>query len=302
MGAFDGVHAGHQRVLAELGAFARDLGARPRVVTFDRHPLEVLIGRAPLQILSLEHKLLHFARAGVAETLVLSFDREMSLWPAEEFVKRVVIDSLRARGLLMGFDSALGHKRQGTFESLSSRSTELGIEIRQAGIERIEGDRVSSSLVRDTLQAGDLDRLRLLLARRFSLFGCVREGEGRGRRIGVPTANVDVGRAGLPPLGVYFAEVSRLGRSFDEILAAPGEVSGAPAVVNIGLRPTFKDPNASAPVVEAHILDWEGSLYGEHLEVHLLKRHRREQKFSSAEELVAQIHRDIEACRAYARP
>lgn len=303
IGFFDGLHVGHQGLLRELGAWARELEAEPAVVTFDRHPQEVFTGAGPIRILSLEHRLLLLARHGISAALVLHFDLELAALTAEEFVRRVLVEGLRASALLMGFDSAFGQGRKGTFERLLPRAGSLGIALRRAGVEILDGERVSSTLVREAVLAGNLHHLERLLGRRFSLLGRVRTGDGRGRTIGFPTANLDVLGSALPPRGVYFAQVELLGNSFEEILdrARPAEPRpGLTAVVNVGMRPTFKDPAAGAvETVEAHILDWSGSLLGDHLEVSFLKRHRDEMKFPSAAALVEQIRADIEACRSF---
>ncbi len=303
VGFFDGLHIGHHRLLGDLKAWAAATGSEPAVVTFDRHPQEVLTGRGPIRILSLEHRLLLLAREGIAAALVLSFDRALSQWSAEEFVSRVVVDALGGRRLLMGFDSTFGRGKKGTFEHLSAKAGSLRIEVRQAGAERLDGERVSSTLVREAIQAGDLARLERLLGRRFSLVGRVLRGDGRGRTIGVPTANLDVLGSALPPSGVYFAEVSRLGGSLEAALDAGKGARARPdaaleAVVNIGKRPTFKDPSIARDTVEAHLVDWSGDLYGEILEVHLLRWHREERRFRDAEALVKQIRADVQAFKA----
>ena len=292
IGMFDGLHEGHRRLLAELKAWAREAGAAPRVVTFDRHPQEVLTGSGPVVISSLEHRLVLLEREGIADTLVLSFDRAVSAESADDFVRRVVVRALGGRMLLLGFDTAIGHKRRGNFEYLGGRASALGIQVRQARIERINGERVSSTLVRDALAVGDLARLEQLLGRPFALFGRVMEGDGRGRTLGFPTANVDTMGTGLPPLGVYFAHIVFLDR--------PG-VAPWTAVVNVGKRPTFKDPTVACTLVEAHLLDWNGSLYGERVEVMLRKRARGELKFESVDALVEQIRLDVARARDFFR-
>jgi riboflavin kinase/FMN adenylyltransferase len=312
IGLFDGIHSGHRRLFGELRAWAKDLGAEPAVVTFDRHPLEVLRGRAPLRILSLRHRMALLAGEGIAQTLCLPFTHELSLWSPEEFVDRVATRALGARYVLFGFDSAFGHDRKGTYEYVSARSDLLGITVRQASVEKLEGERVSSTLVRQAFLEGDLERLAVLLGRTPSVLGRVVRGDARGRTLGFPTANLDVEGAALPPTGVYFAEVERLrepicavdpsaGRS--EIPGRWGTGESLGALVNVGKRPTFNDASndasGSEPTVEIHIVDYEGDLYGSCLELRFLARHRPERRFESAEGLVAQIRSDIEAFRRF---
>lgn len=315
VGYFDGVHIGHQSLLEDLREWAARKGASPAAVTFDRHPLEVLRGVCPLPILSLTHRLLLLAGEGMEATLVLTFSKEIASWSPEEFVRRALIESLGAKHVLMGFDSAWGHRRRGTFEYLSERAESLGIDLRQSRVRRMGGVRASSSLVREAVAAGDLDVLRGVLGRPYSLLGTVVPGDGRGRTLGFPTANLDVAGETVLPSGVYFAEVSRWGRlesAAGDTDADPGEAStfALPrvplqperigAVVNIGERPTFATPERQA-TVEVHLLDFEGDLYGEALEVHVLERRRAERKFSSRSELVAEIERDVAAFREWRR-
>lgn len=301
IGYFDGLHIGHQKFLQDLRAWAIEAGSAPAVVTFDRHPQEVLSGRGPVPILSPEHRLFLLAREGIETTLILPFTRDLSTWSPEDFVERVLVDALGSRRLLLGFDSAFGYRRQGTFENLSPRASSLGITLRQAPAMHLEGERVSSTLVRTAITEGDLPRLEKLLGRQFSILGRVVPGDGRGRLIGFPTANLDVLGAAPPPPGVYFAEVSRLGPSFERILENPPLLAPEGrlgTLVNIGRRPTFHEAAGGSPLtVEAHCLDFHGDLYGEYLEVHFLARHRDERKFPSVEALVHQIQRDVEAFR-----
>jgi len=303
VGFFDGLHIGHKKVLAELKSWALERGAEPAVVTFDRHPREVISGQRQMRILSLDHRLLLLAREGIAVTLVLDFDHTLSRLSADEFVRRIFSESLGAGALLMGFDGAFGHKRQGTFEYVSGQAESLGIVVRKAGVESLRGERVSSTLVRQAIRAGELSRLEALLGRPFSILGRVRKGEGRGRTLGFPTANLDTSGEVLPPTGVYFAETDRLGLSLEECMKSAGKPAPASerlgSVVNIGRRPTFNAPDTVQSLAEAHLLDWEGSLYDEYLEVHFLAGHREEKKFPSAAALVEQIRADVEGFRRY---
>jgi riboflavin kinase/FMN adenylyltransferase len=285
VGYFDGLHIGHQRLLAELKAWAARIGAEPAIVTFDRHPQEVISGSTPLRILSVEHKLLLLERQGIRATLVLPFTLELSRWSPEEFVERVIQDGMGARHLLMGFDSAFGNRRRGTFEYLSARAGSLGIDVRQAGIESLDGERVSSTLVRTALRAADLAGLERLLGRRFSLLGRVVHGDGRGRSIGYPTANLDSMGAAPPPPGVYFAEVEPIGWEVPR-----GGATRWGGLVNVGRRPTFGGDGEDT--VEVHLLGLDRDIYGRLLEVHFLERHRDEKKFPSVVALVDQIKAD----------
>ncbi|MCZ6793092.1 MAG: riboflavin biosynthesis protein RibF [Planctomycetota bacterium] len=307
VGLFDGVHRGHVDVLRELESWASSVGAEPVVVTFDRRPQAVLEGRAHAPVISLDHRLLLLERHGVAATLVLHFDRELASWPPERFVEEILRDALGARHLLLGFDSAFGRDRQGTYEYLAARRDELGLELRRCGARNVLGERVSSTCVRDALRAGDLERVGVLLGRRYSLLGRVVHGDHRGKSIGFPTANLDLGDAAVLPRGVYFADAVLLGPSLEASPQTPGtEGRGLPAVVNVGRRPTFTGDETEAGAfdprkdkVEAHILDFEGNLYGQYLEVFVDRKLRDEVRFDSAESLVRQIRSDVQARRAF---
>ena len=304
IGFFDGVHLGHRDLLDELRHWASELGAEPAVVTFNRHPQAVLGDHPPAPVVSLEHRLLLLEREGVAVTLVLDFDEELRSWSPDKFLARVFLRALGARAVLMGFDSAFGFRRQGTFDYLFANRDELGIEVRQCGARFVDGERVSSTLVREATARWDLERLGSLLGRPFSLLGRVVTGDGQGRRIGFPTANLDLGVAAVPPVGVYFAQVRRLGQGTAGVASSPDDLLAA--VVNIGRRPTLTGGREAAQaeafdperdVVEVHVLDLDADLYGEMLEVVILDRHRDELKFAGVDELVEQIGRDVDARR-----
>jgi riboflavin kinase/FMN adenylyltransferase len=302
VGFFDGLHRGHQRILAELSGWAREGGGAPAIITFDRHPQEVLRHRPPVIITPLEHRLVLLARSGVELALVLKFDLEIASWSPEEFIRRVLVEALGARRLLLGFDSALGKNRRGTFEYLKAREEELGISVRRAEPLLLDGQRVSSTLVREAALAGDLRRLEGLLGRPFSILGMVTRGAGRGRGLGFPTANLALAGQALPPPGVYFADAEPLDLPAEPgplVRIDPGPGRRIPSVVNLGRRPTFGGD--AELFLEAHLLDFEGDLYGRSLELHFLERRRDEMRFGSVKELVAQIRRDVEARRDYRR-
>jgi riboflavin kinase/FMN adenylyltransferase len=312
---FDGMHVGHQSLFADLRAWADAVGAEPAVVTFDRHPQEVLRGRGPRAIFSLEQRLRLLEREGPRVALLLSFDHEMALWKPEDFVTRALRGALNARYLLLGFDSAFGRDRLGSSAYLGPRAQDLGISIRQAGGFKLEGTRVSSTLVRTALLGGDLAAIERFLGRPYSILGPVVEGDKRGRMLGFPTANVDPRGALVPAVGVYFAEVRRVPaptRLLDPVSARdptstlevlPSAVDGErwTAVVNVGKRPTFTRGVAGEvrETIEAHLLDFEGDLYGEWLELSFLHRHRAEMPFESPQALAAAIAEDVAASREF---
>ena len=287
VGYFDGLHIGHQHLIRELRDWAHSPEARSNdrsaaIVTFDRHPLEVLQRVTPLRILSREHRFQLLERHGIDAVLELPFTAELASWSADEFVQRVLRDALGAQGLLMGFDGAFGRGREGTYEALNARRASLGLEVRRGAVERLGSERVSSTLVRRAIVEGDLPRLHELLGRSFSLLGVVVRGDGRGRELGIPTANLNIEGAAALPSGVYFAYAHVAER-----------VHGA--LVNIGVRPTFAGSSSAGLVIEAHLLEFDDDLYDERVELEFVKRHRGERRFPSSEALKAQIHADREA-------
>lgn len=301
-GFLDGLHLGHQGLLDDLKGWATEVEGTPAVITFARHPQLALSGSGPPVIHSLEHRLLLLKRAGIQACLVLEFTRELASWSPEDFVRHILVEGFGSRRLLLGFDSAIGHRRLGTFPYLSARSDELGLEVRQSEPRILDGQRVSSTLVREAVFRGELARIRELTGRDHALLGQVVHGDHRGRELGFPTANLEVEVEATLPGGVYFA------RAFCPRGVMPLEPR--PALVNIGRRPTFesRDPPAAGEFVrfdprtdriEAHLLDFSGDLYGRTLEVIFHERHRDEIRFSGPEALVEQIRSDESAFRSW---
>lgn len=285
VGVFDGVHLGHQRLLHELLEMASELRGVPTVITFKNHPDALLQGSAPPPITSVPHRLRLLRRCGVARTLLLTFDDELRRTTPESFARSVLVEGLHTRGLLLGYDSALGKDRAGTPARFRELGAELGFAVREAAPFTVDGKPVSSTLIRNAIAASDLDGAHRMLGRWPSAFGEVVRGEQRGRQIGFPTANVVPQSPVLPPHGVYAVHVLLGGDTL-------------PGVANLGVRPTF---GAGAPVLEVHLLDWEGDLYGQLLEVCFLARLRPERKFANASELRAQIARDVASARELLR-
>jgi len=282
IGVFDGVHLGHREILARNVARARELAARPTVVTFRDHPKQLLLGRAPRTLTSLGHRLELFRRAGIEHTLVLGFDERLRAMPAADFAREVLAQGLGARRLVLGFDSKFGNSRSGTPDELAR----LGYAVEVVAQVLVRGRAVSSTAIREAVELGDLEAAQAMLGRPFAVYGEVVHGDGLGARLGFPTANVDPLHELLPPNGVYACWARRQGHEGDGAL---------PAVVNIGLRPTLD--TGSSLRVEAHLLDFTGNLYGEVLELEFVLPLRAERRFGGLDELCAQIARDIAVAR-----
>jgi len=283
VGVFDGVHLGHQRLLHELLEMSSELGGVPTVVTFTNHPDAVLRGEAPPALVSVPHRMRLLRRAGVERALKLPFDDVVREMTPEQFTEEVLVNGLRACGLLLGYDSAMGKDRAGTPTRFRELGAAHGFTVREAQPFTVDDQPVSSTLIRSAISSGDLDTAHRLLGRWPSSFGEVVAGDGRGRSIGFPTANVVPQTPVLPPTGVYAAQVLVSGETW-------------PAVANLGQRPTFTDDRDAT--LEVHLLDFDGDLYGQVLEVCFLARLRDEQRFSGAEALREQIHDDIGRARA----
>lgn len=285
IGVFDGVHLGHRRVLETAKSYARELGGDLVVVTFDVHPRAVTVGRAPPLVTSLPHRLILLERQGVSATVVLHFDETLREMSAERFVDEVLVARIGVRVLVLGHDSHFGKDRRGDFELATKLLAPRGVRVARVEPVRLDDGRiVSSSAIRDAVLRGDFAAGEELVGRPPALYGTVVRGDGRGRTLGYPTANLDLAGELRPSRGVYGASVELDGRAL-------------PALVNIGGRPTFHPEGDAADTVEVHVLDWTGDLYGRALEVRLFGRMRDERRFSGAEELKAQIARDVATMR-----
>jgi riboflavin kinase/FMN adenylyltransferase len=292
IGAYDGVHLGHRAVAAEVGRRASARGLATAVVTFDRHPASVVRPEsAPRLLTDLDQKLELLGDTGVDYCLVITFDEARSHESADEFVREVLVGCLAARVVVVGDDFHFGHKRSGNVDLLRTMGAELGFDVE--GLELVdaqgrpadEAGRVSSTRIRHALVEGDLERANALLGRAHEVRGVVAHGDERGRELGFPTANVSVpGDILLPADGIYAGWFER----------ADGSVH--PAAISLGRRPTFY-VEAHASLLEAHLLDFDGDLYDEHVKVRFAARLRGEERFDSVEALIEQIGRDCAEAR-----
>jgi len=291
IGNFDGVHRGHQAVLAQAVSLAREAALVPRVLTFDPHPA-VVLGRAPLPALtSLPRKLELLCRqTSELEVVIEPFTLELAKTEPADFTRQLLVEALNAKVVLVGENFRFGHGRAGDFTKLQQLGQEQGFRAHATALECDAQGPVSSTRVRVALEAGDLATVTALLGRPHALTGVVVPGQGRGRTIGVPTANLTGLAEALPPHGVYAVLVDQKRDT--------GFVALAAGVANFGVRPTL----GAGPSFEVHLFDTSADLYGHELRVHLLGRLREERKFSGVEELVAQIGRDIAAARAITQP
>ena len=283
LGNFDGVHLGHREVFRRTVRLAASSESPWAVVTFHPHPAQVLAPElAPPLISSLERRLELIAQSGPAAAIVLEFNKDLADISAEDFASRVLAEQIGVRGVVVGYDFTFGAKREGNTVVLQEMGRKLGFDVEVVEPFCIEGLVVSSTKIREFVLGGRVFAASLLLGRPLVLSGTVVRGDGRGKGLGFPTANVQVREELMPANGVYAGWCD-----WDD--------HHHPCAVSIGQVPTFRT-NGSV-TVEAHILDWQGSLYGNRLQVELVRRLRPEKRFSSPKELVEQIALDVKRTR-----
>ena len=296
IGFFDGVHQGHQYLLRRLVDEARQAGLLSCVITFDRHPRQVLqTDYCPRFLTTFEERKELLAQTGIDLCVILPFSSEMAALSAKDFMKDILLERIGVKRLYIGYDHRFGHNRSEGFEDYVRYGEEMGMEVLQNDAfvlspstdEAVEQESVSSSSIRKALLQGNVDQARMLLGYPYFLSGKVVDGEHEGRKMGFPTANIDVTckEKLLPAPGAYVVEVS-----------IEGEEKALPGMMNIGTRPTFGENNLS---LEVHVLDYSGNLYGKMLSVSFLQRLREEHRFVSTEELREQLMSDAQQVRTY---
>ncbi|WP_375495186.1 bifunctional riboflavin kinase/FAD synthetase [uncultured Nostoc sp.] len=318
LGKFDGVHLGHQRVIQPVLHAGGNLSVASSrqskenqeytystVVTFDPHPQEFFTGQPRTLLTPLDEKVQQLRSLGVEQLVLLPFDKELSALNPEEFVEKILVQQLRCQQISIGQDFCFGEKRSGTAKDLQLLAAKHNIPVTIVPLQTYTGEspiesscvsttptqdaRISTSLIRQTLEHGDIENANLLLGRPYTLLGDVVQGQQLGRTIGFPTANLQLPKDKfLPRQGVYAVRVFTLSEISD---TAPSENLG---VMNIGNRPTVNGTYSSA---EVHLFDWSGDLYGKKLVVQLVKFLRPEQKFPSLEALKTQIQLDCVVAR-----
>jgi len=280
IGVFDGVHRGHQEILSNLTAGAHQIDAPAVVLTFWPHPAVVLGKRYDLKTLTTPEERAELLGAqGVDVVITQPFTPDFAKLSADDFMRRAT-RSLGLRSLWIGYDFALGHNREGDLERLTELGKEFGYEVQAIGPVKNGSDVLSSSLIRQRIREGNVSRAAENLGRYYALSGPVIHGDGRGRKINIPTANIDYPKDKvIPANGVYacWAWISE---------------EKHPAAINIGINPTFT-PDKQTPNVEAHILDFDRDLYDQELKLEFVQYLREELKFDSVDALLENIHEDI---------
>lgn len=285
IGNFDGVHLGHQAVIRQLHEVAAGCGLPATLVIFEPQPQEFLMpDRAPARLMRLRDKIEWLARHDVDRVLCLRFDRALAGWSAQQFIERVLLAGLAVRHLIVGDDFRFGKNREGCYDTLVELAQQSGYQVEHTTTCAIEGRRVSSTWVREALSGGDMVLVTSLLGRPYAISGRVIHGDKRGRDLGYPTINVALHRLRSPVRGIFVSRVHGLG------------TEARPAVTSIGNRPMF---DGTRMLLESHLLDFSGDVYGAYVSVELLHRLRAEEIFTSNSELKQQIERDIAGARKY---
>ncbi|MEM7254618.1 MAG: bifunctional riboflavin kinase/FAD synthetase [Pseudomonadota bacterium] len=286
IGVFDGVHVGHKTLLSRLAVLGEDYDLPSVLMCFESHPQEVLDYLVtPARITPFREKMMALMETTVERVLCVKFDHAFASLAPESFVEDILVKRLGVRHLVVGDDFRFGFEAQGDFDFLGRMGRRHGFDVHRRDTHRIAGDRVSSTRIRNLLALGQLDTAAELLGRRYAVSGRVRFGRQLGRTIGFPTANVALRRKVSPLSGVFAVQVQ-----------LAGEATPRPAVANIGHRPTV---GGTEHLLEVHLLDYLGDLYGVYVNVELMMKIREERRFEGLDPLKAQIARDADTAREY---
>jgi riboflavin kinase/FMN adenylyltransferase len=282
IGVFDGVHLGHKYLISQLKEYARQQNLLSGIVTFRQHPQEVLSPQSKLPFLTdLSQRAELLKNEGIEAIITLSFTRELAQFSARQFLS-LLKEYIRMRGLVIGYDFALGRNKEGNTDALRALGQEMGFSVIVVPPIIIDGEVVSSTAIRNALAEGDMNRVQNLIGRPFSLHGSVIPGAGRGMDLGFPTANLDIDpEQALPNEGVYATWTNIDDKAYQ-------------SVTNIGSRPTFSDGERT---VEVYLLDYHSDLYEHELKIDIIERLRGEKKFNTVDELKKQITKDVEQGR-----
>src|SRR6478735_6270619 len=285
LGVFDGLHLGHQQIMQTVVSRAKAANAIATAITFDPHPRAVLHPEsAPPLLQTLDQRLANLEVLGIEQAIVVQFDLEFASQSAEDFIRDIIHDRLHAKEVYLGKGFAFGRGRGGNIEMLRKMSGELGFVADEVEEVRLRGHRISSSRIRERLDAGRVNLARRMLGRPYGVEGVIVRGDRRGHTIGFPTANLHPHNRVIPKYGVY-ATATLIDGQWRR------------SITNIGVRPTFGVD--TEPSIESYIFDFDGDLYGDALRVRFLHRIRDERKFNGIDELRAQIKADTDHARNY---
>ena len=279
IGNFDGVHIGHRAMLARLTQAARERGLSPCVMTFEPHPREFFTPeQAPARLSNLREKLELFERFGVERVFIMRFNKRFAQVSAEDFIDRILHQGLQARWVLVGDDFRFGRDRSGTWSAFQAAGQDHGFKVNAVTVIKGGRKKIGSSTIRHLINKGKLRAAKRLLGRNVSIMGKVVKGDGRGKRLGFPTANIPIGQELVPPVGVYAVKVRVGSRMF-------------PGMANVGRRPSFRSPHGDVNV-EAHLFGFKGTLYHREIIVEFIRKIRDEKMFLSSDKLIVQLQKD----------
>lgn len=284
IGNFDGLHLGHQGVINNLAKHAKQLNLPSVVMVFEPQPLEYFLAdHAPSRLTRLREKAIQFAKLPIDALLVLPFNRQLADYDAEQFISEILVKRLKIKHLVIGDDFHFGKARRGNFALLQHKGAAFGFSVENSQSFELDGLRISSTLIRDALGEGQLDQARLMLGRDYSVCGRIAHGDKRGRQLGFPTANVEMFRKNIPLTGVFAVTMSGLDNTVYQ------------GVANLGTRPTITGSDRA--VLETHLFNFSGDIYGRYVEVHFKAKIRDEIRFASLDDLKSQIRRDVAAAK-----
>ncbi len=284
IGAYDGLHLGHQQLLDRVIAASKARGLPAIVMSFEPTPKE-FFGKdsPPARLMRFREKYDALAARGIDLFYCPRFDGQMRDISADDFLRRIMIHGLCARHVVVGDDFQFARRREGTIEHLQRASVALKYDVERVASIVVDGVRVSSTAVREALWSGEMQQASALLGRAYSMSGKIVRGENVGRSLGYPTANVDLRRRQSPVMGIFAARVRGLAGGTRD------------AVASVGTRPTF---DGTKPILEVHIFDFDEDIYGEYIHVDFIARLRGQEKYARIEDLVAQMHRDADNAKA----
>ncbi len=287
IGTFDGIHLGHQKLIEHLAEKKKRFGGTAVLATFEPHPRLVLNNHANSigLLTTLEEKILILQDFPIDAMVVIPFSKKLAELSGETFIKKILIQKIAPKDIVIGYDHAFGKNRSGNVETLRKMGAEYGFSLNVVEPVSLNGQIIKSTAIRQTLAAGNVVQAQIFLGRSYSLTGTVVKGEGRGKMSLFPTANLHIWHPQklIPANGVYLVLVHWFGRPFQ-------------GIANIGMRPTFSEKNRS---IEVHLFDFNENIYGQQLQIQFLKRLRDEKKFDSVEALRAQIQQNIQEAKKY---
>lgn len=282
LGNFDGLHLGHQELVRMIIRRARETGALSMVVTFRPHPLKILAPeKCPPLISIYEEKIKLFERLGIDVLVKIPFTLEFSAMPPEDFVRDVLCGTLGAKEIFVGYNYRFGKGREGDIRTLRGLGEKYGFTVREIEQIAFGGEVISSTKIRTLLREGDVEHAAKLLGRTYAITGIVVKGDGRGKGLGFPTANIAPKHSIIPADGVYAVRLIVREKVYD-------------GIANIGMRPTF---NKKVLAIEVYVFDFNEDIYGEDISLYFIRKIREEKKFKGAEALVTQIKSDIETAK-----